>query len=126
MHSCARHVLGRVGYKSRIKSMVTLPKQKVKEVPLQCRFCTHHHFNTQNKGIAFTPRDNLSGQRSLNLLHMYCNIPHHERVQYGKNLPITVLTQMRCTAGRAAYEEGVLQLYHSFEYISSGSQSSTN
>ena len=29
--------------------MVMLSKQKVKEVHLRCRFCTHYHFNTINR-----------------------------------------------------------------------------
>ena len=29
--------------------MAMLPKQKVREVHLQCRFCAYYHLNTQNK-----------------------------------------------------------------------------
>ena len=47
--------------------MVTLPKQRVREVHLQCRFCAHYHFNTQNKGIAFVPGKILSEGRTPSL-----------------------------------------------------------
>ena len=106
--------------------MVTLPKQKVREVHLQCRFCAHYHFNTQNKGIAFVPGRIPSEGRSPNLLCTYCNIPHTERPEYGRNLSIVALTQLRCEASRAAYEEGVLELYHAFMYHSSNSLSSVS
>ena len=98
--------------------MVTLPKQKVREVHLQCRFCTYYHFNTQNKGIAFVPGRISSKGRSPNLPHTYRNIPHTERPEYGKNLSIVTLMQLRHEAGGAPYE------YHAFEYQSSNSQSS--
>ena len=104
--------------------MVMLPKQKVREVHLWCRFCTYYHFNTQNKGIAFVPRRISSEGRSPNLPHTYRNIPHTERPEYGKNLPIVVLMQLRHEAGRATYEGGVLEPYCAFEYQSSNSQSS--
>ena len=106
--------------------MVTLPKQKVREVHLQCRFCTYYHFNTQNKGIAFVPGRISSEGRSPNLPCTYHNIPHTERPEYGKNLSIVVLMQLRCEAGRAAYKGGVLEPYRAFEYQSSNSQSSTS
>ena len=97
--------------------MVTLPKQKVREVHLWCRFCAYYHFNTQNKGIAFVPGRISSEGRSPNL-------PHTERPEYRKNLSIVALMQLRHEAGRAAYEGGVLQPYCAFEYQSSNSQSS--
>ena len=75
--------------------MVTLPKQRVREVHLQCRFCAHYHFNTQNKGIAFVPGKILSEGRTPNLPCTYHNIPHDERLQYGKNLSIVTLLQLR-------------------------------
>ena len=103
--------------------MVTLPKQKMREVHLQCRFCTYYHFNTQNKGIAFVPGRMSSEERFPNLPHTYHNIPHTERLEYGKNLSIVALTQLRHEAGRAAYEGGVLEPYHAFEYQSSNSLS---
>ena len=104
--------------------MVTLPKQKVREVHLQYRFCAYYHFNTQNKGIAFVPGKILSGGRTPNLPGTYRNIPHDERLQYRKNLSIVTLLQLRQEATRAAYEEGILELYHIFEYQSSNSLSS--
>ena len=101
--------------------MVTLPKQKVREVHLQCRFCAHYHFDTQNKGIAFVPGKILSEGRTPNLPHTYRNIPHNKRPQYRKNISIAALLQLRREATRAAYEEGILELYHIFKYQSSNS-----
>ena len=106
--------------------MVTLPKQKVREVHLQCRFCAHYHFKTQNKGIAFVPGRIPSEGRSPSLPPTYCNIPHTERPEYGRNLSIVILTQLRCEASRATYEEGVLEPYHAFDYQSSNSISSVS
>ena len=104
--------------------MVTLPKQKIREVHLWCRFCGHYHFNTQNKGIAFVPGRIPSEGRSPSLPHTCCNILHAERPEYGGNLSIEVLTQLRCEASRAAYEEGILEPYRAFDYQSSNSLSS--
>ena len=75
--------------------MITLPKQRVREVHLRCRFCAHYHFNTRNKGIAFVPGKILSEGRTPNLTHTYCNISHDERLQYVKNLSIVTLLQLR-------------------------------
>ena len=104
--------------------MVTLPKQKVREVHLQCRFCAHYHFNTRNKGIAFVPGRIPSEGKSPNLCHTYRNIPHDGRPKYGRNLSIATLLQLRHEASRPAYEEGILEPYHAFEYQSSNSLSS--
>ena len=104
--------------------MVTLPKQKVREVHLWCRFCAHYHFNTRNKGRAFVPGKILSEERSPNLPRTYRNIPHDERPQYGKNLSIATLLQLRQEAARAVYEEGILEPYRAFKYKSSNSLSS--
>ena len=104
--------------------MVTLPKQRVREVHLQCRFCAHYHFNTRNKGIAFVPGNILSEGRTPNLPHTYHNIPHDKRPQYGRNLSVVPLLQLRQEATRAAYEEGILEPYCAFEYQSSSSLSS--
>ena len=106
--------------------MVTLPRQKVREVHLQCGFCAHYHFNTQNKGIAFVPGKIPSEGRTPNLPCTYRYIPHTERLEYGKNLSIVTLTQLRREAGRAVYEEGVLELQCAFEYQSSNSLSSVS
>ena len=106
--------------------MVTLPKQKVREVHLQCRFCAHYHFNTQNRGIAFVPGRIPSEGRSPNLPHTYHNIPHIKRPEYGKNLSIVILMQLSHEASTATYEGGVLEPYHAFEYQSSDSQSSAS
>ena len=104
--------------------MVTLPKQRIREVHLWCRFCAHYHFNTRNKGIAFVPGKILSEGRTPNLPHTYRNIPHDERLPYGKNLSIIALLQLRREAARAACEEGILEPYRVFEYQSSNSSSS--
>ena len=101
--------------------MVTLPKQKVREVHLQCRFCAHYHFNTQNKGIVFVPGKILSEERTPNLPHTYHNIQHNKRLQYGKNLSIATSLQLRQEATIAAYEEGILEPYHIFKYQGSNS-----
>ena len=104
--------------------MVTLPRQRVREVHLQCRFCTYYHFNTRNKGIAFVPGKILTERRTPSLPHTYHNIPHGERPQYRKNLFIVTLLQLRREATKVAYEEGILELYRPFEYQSSSSLSS--
>ena len=103
--------------------MVTLPKQRVREVHLRCRFCAHYHFNTLNKGIAFVPGKIFNEGKIPSLPHTYCNIPH-ERPQYGKNLSVVALLQLRWEAAKAAYEEGILEPYSVFEYQSSNSASS--
>ena len=90
--------------------MVTLQKQKVREVHLWCRFCVHYHFNTQNKGIAFVPGRIPSEGRSPNLPHTYRNIPHITRPEYGRNLSIVALTQLRCEASKAAYWSHIVPL----------------
>ena len=76
-------------------SMVTLPKQRVREVHLQCRFCAHYHFNTRNEGIAFVPGKILSEGRTSSLPCTYHNIPHDERPQYRRNLSVAALLQLR-------------------------------
>ena len=75
--------------------MVTLPKQKVREVHLWCRFCAHYHFNTRNKGIAFVPGNILSEGRTPSLPRTYRNIPHDKRPQHWENLSIVTLLQLR-------------------------------
>ena len=105
--------------------MVTLPRQRVREVHLRCRFCAYYHFNTQNKGIAFVPGKILSEGRTPSLPRTYCNIPHNERPQYRKNLSIVALLQLRREATKAVYIEGILEPYLAFEYQSSNSLSST-
>ena len=66
----------------------------------------------------------LSEGKTLNLPHTYHNIPHNERLQYGRNLPMVTLLQLRQEAARAVYEEGILEPYRAFEYQSSSSISS--
>ena len=101
--------------------MVTLPKQRVREVHLQRRFCAHYHFNTRNKGIAFVPGKILSEGRIPSLPRTYRNILHDERPQYGRNLSVVALPQLRREAARTAYEEGILEPYRAFEYQGSNS-----
>ena len=101
--------------------MVTLPKQKVREVHLRCRFCAYYHFNTRNKGIAFVPGRISSEGKPPNLPRTYRNIPYTERLEYRKNLSIVALMQLRYEAGRATYKGGVLEPYRAFEYQSSNS-----
>ena len=103
--------------------MVTLPKQRVREVHLRCRFCACYHFNTWNKGIAFVPGKIFSKGKIPSLPRIYRNIPH-ERPQYGKNLSVVALLQLRQEATKAAYEEGILEPYRVFKYQSSNSASS--
>ena len=106
--------------------MVTLPRQKVREVHLRCRLCAHYHFNTQNKGIAFVPGKIPSEEGSPNLPCTYRNILHDKRLQYGRNLSIATLLQVRQEAARAAYEEGILEPYRAFDYQSSNSLSTVS
>ena len=103
---------------------MVLCQNKRLEVHLWCRFCVHYHFNTRNKGIAFVPGKISSEGRSPNLPRTYRNIPHTKRLEYGRNLSIVALTQLRHEASRAAYEGGVLEPYRAFKYQSSNSLSS--
>ena len=66
----------------------------------------------------------FSEEKTLNLPRTYRNIPHDERPQYGRNLPVVTFLQLRREAARAAYEEGIFELYCTFEYQSSSSISS--
>ena len=66
----------------------------------------------------------LSEGRTPNLPRTYCNILHDERPQYGKNLSIVALLQLRREAARAVYEEGILEPYRVFKYQSSNPSSS--
>ena len=66
----------------------------------------------------------FSEGRAPSLPHTYCNIPHNQRPQYGRNLSVVTLLWLRREATKAAYEEGVLDPYCVFEYQSSNSLSS--
>ena len=57
-------------------SMVTLPRQRVQEVYLKCRFCAFHHFNTRNKGTVYIPEQRFSKDDPLSLPQTCQNIPH--------------------------------------------------
>ena len=70
------------------------------------------------------PEKILSEGRTPSLPHTYCNIPHDERLKYGKNLSIVTLLQLRQEAAKAVYEEGILEPYCVFEYQSNNSSSS--
>ena len=43
----------------------------------------------------------LSEGKTPSLPHTYRNIPHDERLQYGRNLPVVALLQLRREAARA-------------------------
>ena len=58
------------------------------------------------------------------LFRTYRNIPHNERPQYGKNLSVVALLQLRLEATKSAYKEGILEPYRVFEYQSSNFSSS--
>ena len=66
----------------------------------------------------------FSEGRVPSLPRTYHNIPHNQRPQYGRNLSVVTLLQLRREDAKAAYEEGVLELYHVFKYQSSNSSSS--
>ena len=66
----------------------------------------------------------FSEEKTPNLPRTYRNIPHNERPQYGRNLPMVALSQLRQEAARAAYKERILEPYRTFEYQSSSSISS--
>ena len=66
----------------------------------------------------------LSEERTPNSPHTYRNILHNKRPQYGRNLTMVALLQLRREAARAAYEEGILEPYRAFEYQSSSSLNS--
>ena len=66
----------------------------------------------------------LSEGRTPSLPCTYRNIPHNERPQYGKNLSIVALLQLRREAAKTAYKEGILEPYLAFKYQSSNSSSS--
>ena len=74
--------------------------------------------------MAFVPGKILSEGKTLSLPRTYRNIPHDERPQYRRSLPVVTLLQLRREAARAAYEEGILEPCRVFEYQSSGSISS--
>ena len=75
--------------------MVTLPRQRVQEVHLKCRFCAYHHFNTRHKGTIYIPGQIFGKDAPLRLPQTYQNIPHYVRPAYGKNVPNEVLAQLR-------------------------------
>ena len=102
--------------------MVTVPRQRVQEVHLKCRFCAFHYFNTRNKGTVYIPGQIFGIDDPLSLPQTYRIIPHFARPAYGKNLSKDVLAQLRQQAWRAAYEIGALNPERCFEYQSSNSE----
>ena len=104
--------------------MVTLPRQRVREVHLKCRFCAFHHFNTRNKGTVYIPGQIFGKDDPLSLPQTCQNIPHFARPAYGKNLSKDILAQLRREAWKTAYEIGALSPERHFEYQSSDSESS--
>ena len=104
--------------------MVTLPRQRVQEVHLKCRFCAYQHFNTRNKGTIYIPGQIFGEENPLRLPQTCRNIQHFARPAYGRNVPSYVLAQLRQEARRPAYEIGALNPDRRFEYQSSDLENS--
>ena len=81
--------------------MVSLPRQRVQEVDLKCRFCSQYHYNTRNKGTILLPGRVLGQENPL------------------RNLPPHVLAILRREARTNAYEAGTLSPYRRFTYLQS-------
>ena len=75
--------------------MVTLPRQRVQEVHLKCRFCAYQHFNTRNKGTIYLPGQIFGKDDPLRLPQTCQSIPHFTRPAYGRNVPSDVLAHLR-------------------------------
>ena len=104
--------------------MVSLPRQKVQEVDLKCRFCSQYHFNTRNEEIILLPGRVLGQDDPLRLPYTYRCIPHHTRERYGRNVPQHILASQRHEARTNAYETGILSPYRRFIYLQSDSEES--
>ena len=102
--------------------MVTLPRQRVQEVHLKCRFCANQHFNTRNKGTIHIPAQIFDKDNPLRLPQTCQSIPHFAKPANGRNVPSDVLAQLRQEARRTAYEIGALNPDRHFEYQSSDSE----
>ena len=87
--------------------MVSLPRQRVQEVDLKCRFCSQYHYNTRNKGTNLLTGRVLGQDDPLRLPYAYRCIPHHTRERYGRNLPLHILARLRHEARTNAYEAGI-------------------
>ena len=88
--------------------MVTLPRQRVQEVHLKCRFCAYQHFNTRNKGTVYIPGQIFGKDDPLRLPQTCWNILHFARPAYGRNVPSDILAQLRQETRRTAHEIGAL------------------
>ena len=104
--------------------MVSLPRQKVQEVDLKCRFCSQYHYNTRNKGTILLTRRVLGQDDPLRLPYTKRCIPHYTRERYGRNLPPHILARLRREARANAYEAGTLSPYRRFTYLQSNSEES--
>ena len=104
--------------------MVSLPRQRVQEVDLKCRFCSQYHYNARNKGTILLPRRVLGQDDPLRLPYTYRCISHHTRERYGRNLPPYVLARLRREARTNAYEAVTLSPYRRFTYLQNDSEES--
>ena len=104
--------------------MVSLPRQRVQEVDLKCRFCSQYHYNTRNKGTILLIGRVLGQDDPLRLPYTYRCIPHHPRESYERNLPTHVLARLRHETRTNAYEAGTLSPSRRFTYLQSNSEES--
>ena len=104
--------------------MVSLPRQRVQEVGLKCRFYSQYDYNTRNKGTILLTGRVLGQDDPLRLPYTYRCIPHHTRERYGRNLPPHILARLRHEARTNAYEAGTLNPYRMFTYLQSDSEES--
>ena len=74
--------------------MVALPRQRVQEVHLRCRFCAYQHLNTRNKGTIYIPGQIFGKYDPLRLPQTCQNILHFARPAYGRNVPGYILGQL--------------------------------
>ena len=99
--------------------MVSLPRQRVQEVDLKCRFCSQYHYNTRNKGTILIRGRVLGQEDPLRLPYTYRCIPHHTRERYGRNVPSHILARQMREVRTNAYEAGTLSPYRRFTYLQS-------
>ena len=104
--------------------MVSLPRQRVQEVDLKCRFRSQYYYNTRNKGTILLSGRVLGQHDPLRLPYTYRWIPHHTTERYGRNLPPHILAGLRHEARTNAYEAGTLCPYRRFTYLQSNSEES--
>ena len=99
--------------------MVSLPRQRVQEVDLKCRFCSQYHYNTRNKGTILLPGRVLGQDDPLRLP----NTPSHQGKVWKKSTP-HVLARLRHEARTNAYEASTSSPYRKFTYLQSDSEES--